>query len=80
MLKGEDASLRNHRTVVDAVSLIHGAERTAPLLCHRGHHRLEALVATHATDNEDALLAAVGHGSLRDFNQHGEHRLLQGVA
>ena len=60
--------------------LVDGADDGAALAAHDRHHLLQAQVATDATDDQDAVVGAMGHGALGDLDQHGKYGLLQRIA
>ena len=71
---------RDHRTVVDAVAIVHSTDSAATLVRHDFHHLLEAKVAADTTDQKHLVAATVGHRSLGHLDQHRENSLLQRVA
>ena len=76
----EQACVGDHGTVIDAVAIIHGADRSASLCGHDAHHFLKSYVAANSAHEEDLLRAAVCHRSLSGLCQHGEDRLLKTIA
>ena len=45
----EQASVGNHGAIVDAVAIVHSADRTSPFGRHRAHHLLQTHVAAHTS-------------------------------
>lgn len=76
-LPSQQTGQGNHDAVVDTEALVRRVDAAAPISGHLAHHLLEPLVAADAADDEDLAGPDVGHGPLRDLDQHGEDGLLQ---
>lgn len=72
----QQPGVRNHDSVVDAEALVGRVDAASALAGHEAHHLLDALVAAHAADDQDLVAADVGHGPLRDLDEHGEDGFL----
>ena len=76
----DQARPRDHRTIVDAVAIVHCADSATTLVRHDCHHLLKAKVAADTADQKHLVAATVGHRSLGHLDQHRENSLLQRVA
>lgn len=79
-LKPQEPCVRNHRTIINAIPIVHPMRRRPSRVAHHLHHFLKPHVTPDTTDNQHVGGAAVRNCSFRHFDEHGKDGLLKGIA
>lgn len=75
--KREQTRVSDHRSIINAVTVIRSKQLAVTLRTHRPHHLLQTLVTPDTSNYQNILLITMRHRSFRDLYQHRKHRLLQ---
>lgn len=70
----------NHRSIINTIALIHGANLSITIFNHLPNHFLQSFIATNTTYDYDISRSTVSHCSLSDLSQHCKDCFLKGKA